>query len=213
MFKDERHLARHIASNIKSEPHFSVKHVTLGDAMSSKDFEDVLGRFFGAYAPMYVARPDIIIVAEDAKRVVDEWLLVAIELKYFRDLESERKLRGAFREIGQPLRYYLYGFDSAILWHIFEESADREVLRSYGNLISEVIEKLKLPTVLFLTEIVGEDDFLVFKPLETGSPSNCGHIIRWMLNYCDEQVRNPLLPHDKEIKERRRALKIAFKVP
>jgi len=91
--------------------------------------------------------------------------------------------------------------------------ADKEVLRSYGNLISEVIEKLKLPTVLFLTEIVGEDNFLVFKPLETGSPSNCGHIIRWMLNYCDEQVRNLLLPHDKEIKERRRALKIAFKVP
>ena len=137
MFKDERRLARQIASNMKSEPYLSVKRVILGDAMSRKDFEDVLGRYFGAYAPMYVARPDIIIVAEDAKRVVDEWLLVAIELKYFRDLENSRKfersLRGAFREIGQPLRYYLYGFDSTILWHIFEGSADKEVLRSYGN--------------------------------------------------------------------------------
>ena len=171
----------------------------------------------GAHAPMYVARPDIIIVAEDTKKVVDEWLLVAIELKYFRDLENARKferiLRGAFREIGQPLRYYLYGFDSTILWYIFEESADKEVLRSYGNLISEVIEKLKFPIVLFLTKIVGEDNFLVFKPSELSSPSNLGYLIQWMLNYCREYVRNTLLPHDKEIKERRRTLKIAFKVP
>jgi len=216
MFKDERRLARQIASNMKSEPYLSVKRVILGDAMSRKDFEDVLGRYFGAYAPMYVARPDIIIVAEDAKRVVDEWLLVAIELKYFRDLENSRKfersLRGAFREIGQPLRYYLYGFDSTILWHIFEEGAEEEVLRSYGNLISEVIEKLKLPIVLFLTKIVGKDNFLVFKPSEITYGFNCGRIVQWMLNYCSD-ARNPLLPRDEEIKERRRALKIALKVP
>jgi len=80
-------------------------------------------------------------------------------------------------------------------------------------MISEVIEKLKLPIVLFLTKIVDEDNFLVFKPSKLGSPSNYGYLIRWMFNYCREHVRNPLLPRDKEIKERRRALKIALKVP
>lgn len=105
MFKDERRLARRIASKIRSEPHLSVKFAISGDAMPKKDFEDVLSRYFGAHAPMYVARPGIIVVAEDAKRF-------------------EKNLRRAFREIGQPLRYYLYGFDSAILWHVFEEGAD-----------------------------------------------------------------------------------------
>jgi len=96
---------------------------------------------------------------------------------------------------------------------MFEEDADKEVLRSYGNLISEAIEKLKLPMAIFLTKIVDEGNFLAFKPLETGSPSDMGYIIRWMLNYSQDQVRNPLLPHDKEIKERRRALKTALKIP
>jgi len=218
MFRSERHLAGHIANNIKSNSHLStVKDVILEHRMSKAGFENVLGRYFDAHAPMYIAKPDIIIIAEDPKKVVDEWLLVAVELKYFKDLENAKKLqkdlRKAFREIGQPLRYYLYGFDSAILWHIFEEGADEEILRSYGNLITEVIEKLKLPMALFLTEIVDENDFRAFKPLEIDSPNNMGYLIRWMLNYCGNQVRNPLLPDDSKIKERRRALKITFEVP
>jgi len=217
VFKDERRLARHIVSKMMSEPHLGVKFATSGDSMPKRDFEGVLSRYFGAYAPMYVARPDIVVVAEDAERAVDEWLLVAIELKYFRGLEGARKfeksLRKAFREIGQPLRYYLYGFDSAVLWHVFEERAGEEVLRSYGDLISEFIEKLKLPMAFFSTKIVDEDGFLVFKPSEVGSPYSCGDVIRWMLNYCRERARNPLLPRDEGIKERRRALKIALKVP
>ena len=217
MFKDERQLARHIASKMRSEPSLGVKLAISGDEMSKKGFEDVLSRYFGAHAPMYVARPDVVVVVEDVKRVVDEWLLIAIELKYFRDLEDARRfgrrLRRAFREIGQPLRYYLYGFDSAVLWHVFEEGAGEEVLRSYGDLISEFIEKLKLPMAFFLTKIVGEDSFLVFKPSEVGSPYSCGDITRWILDYCRGRARNLLLPHDEEIRERRRALKIALKVP
>jgi len=217
VFKDERRLARHIVRKMMSEPHLGVKFATSGDAMPKRDFEGALSRYIGAYAPMYVARPDVVVVAEDVERVVDEWLLVAIELKYFRGLEGtrgfEKRLRRAFREIGQPLRYYLYGFDSAVLWHVFEEGADERVLRSYGDLISEFIEKLKLPMAFFLTKIVGEDSLLVFKPSELSSPSDFGYVIRWILDDCREHVRNQLLPHDEGIKGRRRALKIALKVP
>ena len=217
MFGDERHLARQITSNIKSDPYLSVKDVILGDRMSKMGFEDVLSRYFDVYAPRYMARPDIIIVAEDVKNVVDEWLMVAMELKYFKVSEDAKKfekdLREAFREIGQPLRYYLYGFDFAVLWHIFEGDADIEILRSYSNLVSEVFNKLRLPVVCFSTRILDKDNLLVFQPLETSSPSNTGYIVRRMLNYCRDGVRNPLLPQDKEIKERRRALKTILNVP
>ncbi len=216
-FRDKRHLAMQIISNIKLDPYLSVKDVILGDRMSKMGFEYVLSRYFDVYAPRFMARPDIIIVAEDIKNVVDEWLLVAVELKYFKvsgDAKKfERDLRKAFREIGQPLRYYLYGFDSAVLWHIFEGDADVEALRSYSKLVSEFFKKLRLPIVYFSTRILDKDDFLVFQPLETSSPSNTGYIVRRMLNYCRDGVRNPLLPQDKEIKERRRALKTILKVP
>lgn len=202
MFRNERHLASHIASNIKPNSYLSVKDVILGDQMPKVGFEAILSRYFDAYAPKYMARPDIIIITEDFKKVVDEWLLIAIELKYFKDSENMKKfeedLRKAFREIGQPLRYYLYGFDSAVLWYVFEENAEKEILRSYGNMVSEVIKKLKLPMVLFLTKIVDKDNFLVFEPLEIGSPSNQRYVIRWILTYCGDRVRNPLLPHDKK---------------
>jgi len=45
------------------------------------------------------------------------------------------------------------------------------------------------------------------------TPNDIGYLIRWMLDYWWDLVRNPLLPDDQKIKERRRALKTAFKVP
>ena len=128
MFTNERQLASQFAKNIRSNSYLSVKDVTSGNQLSKAGFENVLSTYFDNYAPSFMARPDIILIADDIRKVIDERLLVAIELKYFIDFDNTRKLndrmREAFREIGQPLRYYLYGFDSAILWHVFERDAE-----------------------------------------------------------------------------------------
>ena len=81
--------------------------------------------------------------------------------------------------------------------------------------MEEVIKKLELPIVYFSTKIIdkAKDRFLTFKPLELGSSSDVGYIVRWMINYCRDYARNPLLPHDKEIVERRKALKAALRIP
>jgi|Deesub1362B_J571_1020462.scaffolds.fasta_scaffold00197_14 hypothetical protein len=83
-----------------------------------------------------MAIPDIVLVFEDISKVVDEYLLVAIELKHLRSSEkSDKYLRKAYREVGQPLRYLVFGFDSIILWHCFAEDIDDATISSYSDLV------------------------------------------------------------------------------
>lgn len=79
--------------------------------------------------------------------------------------------------------------------------------------MGEVIEKLKLPIAYFSTKIIDKGEFLVFKLRELGGSSDVGYIVNWMISYCRNNVRNPLLPHDREIIKRRKALKAILRVP
>jgi len=71
-----------------------------------------------------------------------------------------------------------------------------------------VIEKLKLPIAYFSTRTINEGKFLVFKLLELGGSSGMGYIVEWRDN-----VRNSLLPHDKGMVERRKALEATLRIP
>ncbi|RLF02204.1 MAG: hypothetical protein DRK00_10355 [Thermoprotei archaeon] len=214
MFRDERDLARWLIEAIKACNLYSVKEILLGNAMRKKSYEDILVKYFGSYTPIIVSEPDIVLVIEDYEKITDEWLLVAIELKYFKRID-EKRWRKAYREVGQPLRYYIYGFDSAILWHVFEGEIDTAIVKAYSSLVGEVIKKLELPIVYFSTMVISkaERKFLAFEPLELGGSPDVCYIIRWMINYCRNHARNPLLPHDKEIVKRRKALKVALRIP
>jgi len=112
MFKNERSLAQWLIEAIKACNLSSVR-------IPKESYEDILTKHFGSYAPMIIAKPDIILVVRDYRRIVDELLLIAVELKYFRKFEK-KSWKGAYREVGQAPRYYVYGFDSVVLWHVFE---------------------------------------------------------------------------------------------
>ena len=211
MFRDERDLARWLVESIRTCS--AVKKVISGGSIPKRSFEDLLKTYFSTYAPTIMARPDIVVVTEDLGRVVDGWCLAALELKYFKK-PSGKSLRKAYREVGQALRYHLLGFDLAILWHIFEENIDDALIESYSELITEFIDKLKLPLIYFATkinEVKGE--FLVFKPAQLTKISDTCYIISWMLNYCKEGRRNTLLPGDKEVLARRKALRALLMIP
>jgi len=215
MFKDERELTNHIIREIILT--VGVKRAIKGDVISKKPFKDFLQTYFNMYAPELLAKPDIVMVFEDVTRGTDDWFLVSVELKYFKANDRlNKRLRKAFREIGQPLRYHLYGFDATILWHIFEENIDIEIIQSYSNLISEIIERLRLPIVYFSTRITKKEKdnlyFLVIKPTKVDSPKDINYIVTWMLNLT-RNTRNPLLPQDKEVEKRRRVLKTVLGIP
>jgi len=99
MFPDERGLAKWLIKAIKACGLRSIKNVRSGGAIPRKPYGDILAKYFGSYAPMIVARPDVVLVVEDYRMLVDQWLLAAVELKYFGRIER-RRWRGAYREIG-----------------------------------------------------------------------------------------------------------------
>lgn len=139
---------------------------------------------------MIIARPDTVLIVEDYRKLIDEWLLISVELKYFREIKK-RRWREAYREIGQALRYYVYGFDSAALWHVFDREISNVAVRAYSNVVGEVVEKLKLLIAYFSIKMIDEGKFFVFKPLELGGSSDVGYIVNWRIKYCRDNVRNP----------------------
>ncbi len=181
-----------------------------------KDFETILNTYFGVDAPKFMAKPDLIMVLEDYTSRFDDYFLMAVELKYFEPSSKlDKNLRGAFREIGQALRYHLVGFDAAVLWHAFAEGIEEETIISFSSLIGEVFEKLELPLIYFSTKIKSDNCSRVYKPLNLDLAGDLKWLIEWMCNMGFD-ARNPLLDgniRDKEVIKRRKALKAALRVP
>ena len=179
-----------------------------------KGAEYILRTYFNVTAPQFTAKPDLIMVFEDYIGKSKDYSLIAVELKYFQlSTHLDKNLRKASREIGQALRYYLSGFDSAILWHTFAEEIEDEIIISYSSLIGEVFEKLGFPLTYFSTKILFDNSFKVYKPMDV--QGNLAWLIRYMYKV-SQYRRNPLLnskTKDQKIIERRRALKAALRVP
>jgi len=179
-----------------------------------KESEHILRTYFNVTAPQFIAKPDLIMVFEDYTRKFKDFSLIAVELKYFQlSTHLDKNLRKASREIGQALRYYLSGFDSAILWHTFAEEIEDEIIISYSSLIGEVFEKLGFPLTYFSTKILFDNSFKVYKPMDV--QGNLEWLIRYM-HKVSQYRRNPLLDNktkDQKIIERRRALKAALRIP
>jgi len=181
-----------------------------------KSFETILKTYFGAEAPRFMAKPDLIMVFEDYSRKFEDYALIAIELKYFGLSPSlDKNLREASRQIGQALRYHLFGFDSAVLWHTFAEDVGDEIIVSYSTLIGEVFDKLELSLVYFSTKIQPDNSFKVYKPMNLQLVGSLDWLVGWMRDISLDK-RNPLLHEDskdQKVTERRRALKVALRVP
>jgi len=190
-----------------------IKKADMGACLKSQVFREALG-WYGLEAPELIAEPDLILVFEDYKRLIDDVMIIAVELKCFQakgELKQLKKdLRKAFREIGQPLRYLPLGFDSAVLWHIFEDIGHEELIRQYVRLIGDdTIERLNLPIVYFATTALSNDALRLYWPLDI--KCDIGYAIRYLKNLCDGK-RNPVLD-DNVVKKRRKALKVSLGIP
>jgi len=214
--KNERELAgklRNLINELIKDKTISyLRCVYTENNIDKKACAKVLEKYFDVEPPRFLAIPDIILVFEEP--LMNEFQIVAIELKYFRFIKEEKKrdkkFREAFREIGQPLRYHIFGYDATVLWHVFQSEFDDKDILSYSNLIKEVIEKLKLPMGYFSTKALEDDKFRVYN-LYTLSDYSLDNLILWIKNVSG-QIKNPLIGDD-QISKRRKALKIALKIP
>ena len=123
--KDERELARNLKKISKNfQNSYFLKRVYTEWEVDRNKCETALRDYFNIELPKIFAVPDLVLVFEDYTKVEKDFFIIAIELKYFRYQKNKRevnkKLREAFREVGQPLRYLVFGYDAAVLWHVFQ---------------------------------------------------------------------------------------------
>jgi len=187
-----------------------VKKATSGKCVRSKAFRDAL-EWYGLKTPWLAAEPDLILVFEDYRRVVDDAMLVAVELKYFRaDKRLHNKLREAFRGIGQPLRYLAFGFDSALLWHVFDREVGEDIIiKPYTKSVKDVIEKLRLPLAYIATSVFN-GKFKLFQPWHI-EECDVDYVASSIRGLCDSK-RNPAIER-QDVTRMRSALKISLGIP
>lgn len=217
--EDERDLAEKLRDTLinlsKSKSSYlkSLKAVYTERRVSEKKYKEALKEFFDVEPPEFSALPDFILIFEDHRKVVDDFFILAIELKFFRRQQEKvrkKRFREAFREIGQPLRYLIFGYDATILWHIFQKEFNDREIEAYSRLVNEVVEKLKLPMCYFSTKITENNKFRVYSPSYSVHDCELESLIYW-IKRCAEN-HNPL-KEDEEFIKRRRALKVALRIP
>lgn len=187
----------------------SLKRVSKGRTVTTKYFRDTVKGWFGREIPWPLVEPDLILVFEDMKKVVDDVMIVAIEIKYFEEAKDlDKKLRQSFRELGQPLRNLIFGVDSVVLWHLFSPNVEEPKISNYTDVIEEVKTRLKLPLVYIATTTPNQV-FKVYKP-SRATMHDIQSLIYWLTNLC-ATCRNPAM--DTEVKIRRSGLKMALGIP
>jgi hypothetical protein len=198
------------------------KTVFKGESIKRKGIGEVL-TWDGTAAPWALTVPDLIVASENYHKTPDDVLLLAIETKYFpRDAGSSKsQWRQKFREIGQPLRDLLYGFDAAVLWHLFAEAIGNGEIAQYTGMCHEVIEKLRLPIVYFATKLTEHDRFEFFEPwrwTRTVPLPDVAYVADCLRNINIERrgsyraKMNPLL-EDEKVTRMRKAVKSVLRIP
>jgi hypothetical protein len=192
-----------------------LRKIEKGSILKNKRFREIIEKWYGKKIPHVVAEPDLILVFEDYNRLVDDSIISAIEIKYFKENPHlDKKLRQAYREFGQPLRDLIFGFDTAILWHIFSKEINEEKIKNYSQLLEDTIQKLDLPIIYIATKFV-QNKFKIFQPWDIDY-SDINYIIK-CLKGLFENKRNPLLnikeTSDESIKSYRSAIKVALGIP
>lgn len=205
----EVRITREIYENISKLDSSSLRKVSKKRSVTTSEFKAAVKDWFGQKIPWPLVEPDLILVFDDYKNIIDDIVIAAIEIKCFEQGEDlDKRMRQSFRELGQPLRNLIFGFDSAILWHIFSTDIEEQKIDSYINIVEEVIQRLKLPLV-YLATTVPKEEFKIYKPFKIDK-HNLDSLIRWLMNLCAD-CRNPIA--DGEVKIRRSGLKMALRIP
>ena len=82
-----------------------MRNTISGDVIARKLYENVLIKYSGSYAPIIIAKPDIILVVEDYKRIINELLLIAVKLKYFKEFKQNSRRGCIGRWAGAQILY------------------------------------------------------------------------------------------------------------
>lgn len=157
---------------------------------------------------------DLVFACEDSGSVIDKALLIAFEVKYFKE-----RLKSPYSGLQQALSFGLLGFDCIGLWHIFSPKVDDEHIERHVKFVEELIKTFNLPIIYVATKIDKKEGFKFFYPNEfklTYSGWSAQEKVKFFLydlsNLCIQR-KNPLPLLSGKIRNRRNVLKVILKIP
>ncbi len=197
---DEKKLINKLRDLLWEKKSDNLKKIYTRVNLATKRFRDIWSDWWEEEIPPRM-EVDLIPVFSEFNKVI----LPGIEIEFFKD-----KKRNPYKGLEQTLSFGLFGFDSLVLWHIFDPKLQNKTVDSYVKPIQEVIEGFNLPIVYIATKFE-EDKFEFFAPLYSSSKFEPDYLLRYLENLCKNK-QNPLISKE-EIQKRRDVLKIILKIP
>lgn len=210
---NENELVRLIGKTFEENKPSRLKKIFVHVNLATKKFTDIWASWWETEIPPRL-EVDFIFAFEDIKKVIDDLLLVAVEVEYYRD-----KRKSFYDGLQQALSFGIFGFDSLVLWHIFDEELNIELISNYSKATAEIISGFDLPIIYMATIISKDLKFRFMYPWGTLRSENSNYVISSLMDLCLNK-RNPLLsvskplsPPVEEIRKRRNTLKVMLKIP
>jgi len=210
---DETQVAKRFLDLVSQATYAGLKKVSKSAAIFRTRFWEA-AKIKDVSMPRPLVLPDLILIFEDYKKYVDDYIIVALEMKWFKRKNLDHRLREAYRAFGQPLRNYLYGFDSVSLLHLFDEDVEDQQVIEYTETIKSSIEMLDLP-IVYLAMKLSKDRFRIYQPVDIQGFQDVAYVTRYLRNLSDGK-RIPLFVKEgrkKTMLARRSALKVALGLP
>ena len=136
--KDERELIKKICANLDQDKPYNLKRIEKLFNLANTSFEGVWKRWYGGEAPPKL-EVDIITVFEDIGKKIDDALIIATEVKFFKALKN----RGFYEGLGQILSYSIFGFDGLSLWHLFQKDIEDDKIQNFSKATEEIRRRRK----------------------------------------------------------------------
>lgn len=202
--RNERELVNKVYTNLKQNKPYRLKKVEKFLNLTNRGFEGTWTGWYKGETPPKL-EVDMVTVFEDISEKLDDALIIAIEMKFFKDFKN----RGFFEGLEKILAYSLFGFDGLSLWHLFSKDLEDDKIKNFATSVKEVINGFNLPLFYICGTIIDEEK-LKIKYFDIGSyESEIKSILDWMCNFIGDK-RNPLLfenkfliPNFEEIKNKR----------
>ena len=213
--KDEIELIKKICANLEQDKHYNLKKIEKFFNLANKSFEDIWVGWYRGGAPPKL-EVDIITVFEDISEKIDDALIIATEVKFFKDLN-----RRFYEGLGQVLSYSIFGFDGLSLWHLFDKNIEDNKIQSFSKATVEILSGFNLPVFYLCGRVLDEEKLIIKSFAPSNMEEDVKYFVGWMRKYVgDDNIRNillfenkPLGPYAEEIQRRRKTLKVTLRIP
>jgi len=115
-----------------------LKKVAKYQNLAHTGFRQIFQGWWGSETPPDL-EIDLVLVFEDAQKLVDDALIIGIEVEYIQD-----RTKNFYIGLDQVLSFALFGFDGLALWHVFSSDFPPKLIESYRRAMRQTVDAHRL---------------------------------------------------------------------